>query len=181
MKKASINKIEAAKFNPLADYAKQIKTSSYKNSKKIRDTSLSEHVVFPLMGLNNDTDISFREEKGNFPFCKLINNAANFHLISSLTPTSGFILLLILMRLEFLSDQVQIPFDKFSKLLSVNTFNKSIAELESKGIILRIGIKRNFDYWHFFINPQIIYRGDAKKFYKQVIDLNPHFLNKTKK
>jgi DNA-binding Lrp family transcriptional regulator len=85
----------------------------------------------------------------------------------------------ILYALRYRGDVVELDFKKMKNVgfqMSPGTFRKSIQELEGNRIIKRIGAKKDDDYWKFFINPQIIFKGDAKGFYSDVIKYHPEYL-----
>lgn len=178
MKKILTKKIEASRKNPLANYKLQIQHKKMLVEKKIKDTSFKDDFRESKWGVNGETRIDFYQEMGNFPHSKLIDNASNRDLIFSLKSTSLQIFVFMLFNLYFRTDEAEINFTKCIKQklnISKSSFLSAIEELERKGIIRRIGIKRTKDYWKFFINPQLMFKGDAKKYYQDVLEMYPHY------
>lgn len=178
MKKDRMHKARIARLNPLADYKKQVKNNRKPVKSRYGDTSLSEDARNELWKMDDDTRVDFWLEMGNFPYFKIMLSASNRDLIFSLKPSSLSLFIFIAFNLDFRADEIKIDFKQCKKQklnISKGSFIKSIEELESKKVIERIGTKRTPDYWKFFINPQIFFLGDAKKFYKDVLQEHPDY------
>lgn len=174
-------KIISAKFNPLADYKLQIKANKKPTYKAIKQTSLSNDPRMELMSIGEEYKISYLEDMGNFEHSKILTSAKNRNLILSLGPNSQKLFIWILFALEYRKDTVQLIHDNMTQLgfqMSPNTFRKSIDDLETKGVIKRVSpTAKSEEYWHFFINPQILFKGDAKRFYNDVSTVHPEYKN----
>ncbi len=174
-----IEKVESAKKNPLANYGLQITDNFRSIRKKIGDTSLAWNGKLELAGITNDEIFSINENLASFDYSKVITTAHNRDTILSLNPGAQSLFIWILFELDYLSDTVEIEFVSAKRRglsLAPGTFREAIAELETKKLIKRVGKKRTKDYWLFFINPQVIFKGDAKGFYKAVLEAHPDYL-----
>jgi hypothetical protein len=173
-------KITTALRNPLADYAAQIKENRTPDSRAVSETSLSKDIRLPLLGMEEEDDIDFVVDMGNFPHSKVLLSAANRKTIFSLDSKAQNLFLWIVFMLQFRMDTVILEYNRMKKLgyqASRNTFSDAIEALESKHIIQRINnVPKSLQYWHFFINPQMLFKGDAKTFYRHLIQVHPEWL-----
>lgn len=180
-----LNYIQGVRFNPLANYELQVEPNKYRKSKKVSETSLADELRLSFIGMNEDSDISFSDDYGNFKYSKVVDSAANRNSILSMQSSTQSLFIWILFKLDYRSDTVEIRLEEVNATglsMAPGTFNNSLKELEEKGIIKRIGIqKRLDDYWLFHINPQIIWKGDAKQFYKDVLKYHPEYKPKVSK
>lgn len=170
--------IASVRFNPLADYKLQIKPNKIIEKAPLADTTLGGSVLLDLAQMTDDDKIGIKEDKGNFPYAKIVTYPLHRDLLLGLMPTTQSLFLWLLFQIEYRSEIVEISLKKVNKSLkiSANTLNQAIAEMETINIIKRVGKKRKEDYWHFFINPQFIWKGDAKKYYKDVTRMHPEYL-----
>ena len=176
-----IEYIQNVRFNPLANYALQVESKPYKRKKKVSETSLADDVRFDLMNLDEDSNIRITDDYGNFKHSQVISGAANRNLILSMTPTAQSLFIWIHFKLDYRSDTVEIKLEEVNDTgldISGNTFGNALDELEERNIIKRIGEKRTDEYWLFHINPQIMWKGNAKRFYKDVLEAHPDYMPK---
>jgi hypothetical protein len=175
-----IKYLKSVRRNPLTDYAAQIKSNRKRRNKTIGQTTLSDDTRLSLVGLREDTELGIYDDYGNFNHAKVMASAANRELLLSLMPTTLSLFIWILFNLRYRSDTVEIKYDHaITTGLSVseNTLTNAIKELEAKHVIKRVGTeKRTEEYWLFFINPQILWKGDAKEFYKDVLKYHEEYL-----
>lgn len=174
----SVEYLKQMKRNPLADYQKQIKANRRTIEKTIGDTSIGDDIRLELMGLSPEQKIYIWDEIGDMNFGKLMASAKNRNLIMSLSASTLKLFLWIIYALKFRGDVVTLDLAKMEKLgfqMANGTFRNSIKELEDNKIIRRVGQKKD-DYWMFFINPQILFKGDAKRFYNDVLRHHPEYL-----
>jgi len=171
-----------AKRNPLADYILQTKTRPGKLRKKIRDTSLDGDHRLHFANVGDDEDISINHDYGNFNFCKLIYSAKNRDTVLAMGSNTQKLFLWISYNLEYKTEIIELNYNKPQNAeygMSLNTFKKSIKELESNNIIRRIGTnEKQDDYWLFHINPQVIFVGDAKRYYEGVVEHHRDYLKR---
>ena len=174
-----IKSLQSIRLNPLADYKKQTERRVRNFAKKIKDTSLSGDMRNQFLGLDEEDDIHFKDDLSNFEHSKLIVSAANRDIIMSLKPTAHYLLFWILFELNYRNDTILLKLEDMSKKgfkLSKNTFKEAISNLEANNIIRRVDNKPKMEnYWLFFINPQIIFKGDALNFYKDVLHYHPDY------
>ncbi len=163
------------KLNPLAQYERLVRPNIRKKQEKLSNTDLiDDKIVFA----SKDHTFHLKEDKSNFNHSKLFDN--NVRLLKSLTPHATKVFLQILMHLNFKCDTIELkPTSKTESgepEMSRNTFNKAVAELCDKEIISRINSDtKSNEYWTFHINPQIFFRGDEKKFYRNVLNAHPEY------
>lgn len=174
-------RLKNIKANPLVDYAKETKKSgSRRMQKTIADTSLDDDIRLELIGLSQKVKIYFKHEVGDINYCKVMSTAKNRTLISGLNANTQKLFLWIVYALKFRGDIVELDLEKMKTLgfqMSIGTFRNSILELQANSIIRRVGIRpKDEDYWMFFINPQILFKGDGKKFYNDVVKHHPDYL-----
>lgn len=174
-------KIKNAKRNPLADYKAQISHKSKAKNKLFGETSLIHDPLEDFRKTPHNKKIYYREDVGNFEHSKLITGVENRNKIMSLQPNSQKLFLWILFALDYRNETVEIKPEKIIKQgfsMALGTFRKSIEELCQKGIIKRVCNQVKTDeYWIFFINPQIIWKGDSKRYYKDVLKVHPDYSN----
>jgi hypothetical protein len=173
-------KIVSVQYNPLADYKAQIKQNYKECKKKVGETSLSSSIHAHMGQIPDDMEISYLEDMGSFDYSKVVTTAAFRNTILKTSPCTQSLFLWIIFRLKYRSDTIEIDPDKVKALglsLSKNSLVKAISELESINLIKRQGNKR-LNYWIFNINPQCIFKGDAKKFYNEVVKAHPEYLKK---
>jgi len=171
--------VEPPSFNPLANYELQITPNIKHREKRIGDTSLREDTRLNYVGYENESKFYVNEDMGAFDYSKLISSAANRKLILSLKPSAQSLFLWILYELDYKSDTIEVSLARVNKTkfkIVAASLRDAIEELEHHCIIKRIGNKRTSDYWRFFINPQVIFKGDAKQFYKDVIFYHPEYM-----
>ncbi len=172
-------KLKAVRFNPLVDYGAQIHDNFKPASKKLGDTSLASDLrVESLKVFSTETRIRYKENMGNFEHSKVVGGASNSNDILSMKHSSQSLFIWILFNLEYRNDTIRIEGELLAKTglpLATGTLKEAIVELENANIIRRVGAKRTLDYWLFFINPQIIWKGDAKRFYKDVLKYHPEY------
>ncbi len=177
---AQIDYILSVRRNPLADYAAQIKRNTKRRNKSLGQTTLSDDMRLSLMGFTEDSPIGIIDDYGNFNHAKIMSSAANRDLLLSMAPTTQSLFIWILFNLRYRCDTVEIDYDKaITTGLSVskNTLAKAINELEAKEVIRRVSTQKGTDeYWLFFINPQILWKGDAKAFYKDVLKYHADYM-----
>lgn len=166
--------------NPLADYKKHTKDDrKSKVQKTLKETSLSGDIRLDFANMSDDEKILVDHEFDNFDYCKLIYSAANRKLIFSLGANSHKLFMCIMFSLEYKSEIVNLSPTKIKKLgckMSPGTLRKAIIELTDKKIINRIGSNQKAaDYQHFFINPQMVFRGSSKRYYKAVLHYHPDY------
>ena len=172
-------KILNAQWNPLADYKAQVSHKSKVRNKRFGETSLIHDILEDFRKTPPNKKIYFRDDVGNFEHSKLITGIDNRNTIMSLQPNSQKLFLWILFELDYRMETVEIHPDKIEKLgfiMALGTFRNSIKDLCQKNIIRRVSNKvKTKDYWTFYINPQIMWKGDSKRYYKDVLSVYPHY------
>lgn len=174
-----MHKIKIARFNPLADYKSLTKTNRRTIKKKFKNTSYADDFRESNWGVDRETRIDFYQDMSTLPHKKLFDSVKNRRLIFSLSSSASRLFMFILFNLDFRMDEITIRFAACKKqqlYLSNTSFIIGIEELEKKGIIKRIGIKRTPDYWKFFICPQIIFKGDSIKYFSKVLEIHTDYL-----
>ena len=173
------SKIISAKLNPLADYKAQVAPNRITKSMKISQTSMSNDPRMDLIRKSEGSDFTYRPDMGNFDHSKVLTSIDSRNRIMSLNSNSQKLFLWVVFALSYRSDTVKLDFDKMKELgfkMANATFRNSIDDLISKEIIQRVDPKvKSDDYWQFFINPQVIFKGDAKQFYKDVLLVHPEY------
>lgn len=176
---AQINAIKSVKFNPLANYREQTTDNYITKEKKVRETSLSGNLRLPFAGIDDDDVLTYKEDMAAFEYSKVICSAKNRNEILSMKPSTQGLFIWIVFALEYRSDTVLITAERINNKglkLAHPSFLAAIAELEKRRIIKRMGRKRTNEYWSFHINPQYIFKGNAKDFYKDIIACHPEYL-----
>jgi hypothetical protein len=170
-------KLEKVLFNPLVDYKLQITPNIKKIVMKISDTSLGEAAIMPLIrNSEHDKFISY-EDRDTLNYSKLVANAKNRDIILKLRPTAHKLFLWILYSLQYRTDVITIKPDMVKRFISEKGLREAILQLEGEKIIKRIGKKKELDFMDFHINPQFFFRGDAKGFYVDLLQVHPEYIN----
>lgn len=175
-------KVLNAKLNPLVDYKAQIAVNKKRKGKTIGETSFNDDPRNELYKVPSDKMIYYRDDMGNFEHAKVIvEPVTNRNTIMSLELSSLKLLFWILFQLEYRCETVNInPIEAKRKGLkmALGSIRNSVEELCRKRILKRVNeTPKSIDFWNFFINPQIIWKGDAKKFYKDILNVHPEFLS----
>ena len=165
--------------NPLANYALQTENRVSSVQKRIRDTSLRGDIRLDFAKISDDEKVFVRHDYGNFNFCKLMYSAQIRNKVLQMAPNTQKLFLWLIYNLGTKSETIELNFDKKQLVpfgMSRNTFSNAIMELERNEIIKRIGVtKRAADYWMFYINPQVMFVGDAKRYYQGVVEHHPDY------
>jgi len=168
--------IQNVPFNPLADYSLQTKGKPLKTIKRLGETTLVDDFRLGLTPLTEDTLIGMYDDTGNLNHMKVMDAAANRDLLLSLDPTTLSLFIWILFKIAYRDETVEIRYELVNaKGLKERTFDKAIKQLEANNIIKRIGTKGSGEYWLFHINPQVMWKGNALKYYKEVVKLHPEY------
>jgi hypothetical protein len=179
-----IEYLKSVRFNPLVDYWSQTKGNIRPIETNIGKTSLRNNIMLPMVGIDDKTDLHIFYDANNYKFSQVVSTAKNRDLLLLLAPGAQSLFIWILFNLKFRSDTITILYDKVIKTgltISRGTFNKAIKELENIKVIKRVGIKRTEDYWVFFINCQILWKGNAKLFFQDVLEVHPEYLKRSVK
>lgn len=181
MPEKKVTDLTVVEFNPLADYKAQMIGRKLNETTKVSNTSLSEEIVLDL-DVNKrikEGDVTFRKTITGFEHSKVISSAENRDILMSLRPTSQRLFIFILFLLEFRDDTITLDYQNMNSLglkMTNTTFRQAVTDLEAKDIIKRKPVKpREPKYWDFFINPQILFKGDALNFYKDLDKVHPEY------
>jgi hypothetical protein len=172
------------RFNPLANYQRQIEPNILRRRKKVKDTNLlDDNQPGFVVGLSGENEILVKEDMAVFDYSKLITSAKNRNVIFSWNTNTIKLFVWLLFVLDYRSDVISLRPENMAKLgfkMAPATFRNSVNELERSGIIKRVNTSpKHENFWSFFINPQVIFKGDAKKFYNDVIKANPDYMYKS--
>src|SRR5688572_14440274 len=128
-KKLETEKIKAVKENPLCDYKAQIEDKRRPRTKILRETSLAANLKLNFVGIDDDTEISYRDDIGNFDHSKLLEiNAETKHKIFGLAASTHSLLIWILFNIDYRNDTIRIERNLVRKSglkLAIGTFAKS--------------------------------------------------------
>lgn len=178
MTDTQLEQIKKVKHNPLVDYSFETRPNIKAMKRHIEDTSLI-NVLFIEQQTDNGNFTSY-EDRDHKNYTKLVTLAQHRNLILGFKPSTLKLFIWILFKIDYRNDVVNINPESVVSILSRAAFKEAIQELEDNNIIKRIGQKRQKDYWDFHFNPIYFFKGDAKQFYKDVIEVHPDYVGKSK-
>lgn len=102
------------------------------------------------------------------PYCKLYSTSGHRKIISNLTSNSSKLLLWIMYDIKHGKDYLWINKHRFMEenKVSINTFKKSLLELQRYAIIVPSPVKEV--YW---INPEYFFKGSRVNKYAEKVDM----------
>ncbi|WP_026768520.1 hypothetical protein [Asinibacterium sp. OR53] len=166
--------------NPLADYIDQIEPNLADFNAPLSDSTLSQFQYTLGKGVINEGSVKYTREMPNYEFTKVINSAKNRNTILNLSDSAVRLFVYILYEIEHLNDTIDLEYEQVQKkglgIKSRDTYRKAIDKLSEAKVIKRIGKKpKGVDYHLFHFNPQMLFCGEAKNFYRGVIEAHPEY------